>query len=65
MALVMNPAGINTYEVGAFDAKNYSAEYLCHQRILNRCKRMSELSKNVKPLIAADLKELKNQGRKH
>ena len=28
MALVMNPVGINTYEVGAFDAKTYFAELL-------------------------------------
>ena len=28
MALVMNPAGINTYEVGAFDAKTYFSEFL-------------------------------------
>ena len=28
MALIMNPAGINTYEVGAFDAKTYFAELL-------------------------------------
>ena len=28
MALVMNPAGINTYEVGAFDAKTYFSELL-------------------------------------
>ena len=28
MALTMNPAGINTYDVGAFDAKTYFAELL-------------------------------------
>lgn len=28
MAFVMNPAGINTYDVGAFDAKTYFAELL-------------------------------------
>lgn len=28
MALVMDPAGINTYDVGAFDAKTYFAELL-------------------------------------
>jgi prevent-host-death family protein len=28
MALIMNPAGINTYDVGAFDAKTYFAELL-------------------------------------
>lgn len=28
MALTMNPAGINTFDVGAFDAKTYFAELL-------------------------------------
>ena len=99
MALVMNPAGINTYEVGAFDAKTYFAELLrkvkegitinitkngkfvavlqgkstikneaamnAHQRILARGQRMTELRGGSKPLKAADIKELKNEGRKY
>ena len=99
MALVMNPAGINTYEVGAFDAKTYFAELLrkvkdgitinitkngklvavlqgksaikneaamnAHQRILARGQRMAEVRENSAGLKASDIKELKNEGRKH
>ena len=99
MALVMNPAGINTYEVGAFDAKTYFAELLrkvkegitinitkngklvavlqgkstirneaalnAHKRILARGQRMTGLRGGSKPLKAADIKELKNEGRKY
>ena len=99
MALVMNPAGINTYEVGAFDAKTYFAELLrkvkggitinitkngklvavlqgkstikneaamnAHQRIIARGQRMAELRGNTAHLTAENIKELKNEGRKH
>ena len=99
MALVMDPAGINTYDVGAFDAKTYFAELLrkvkdgvtinitkngkrvavlqgkysiqneaarnAHQRIIARGKRMTTQNEGTSSLTAADLKDLKNAGRKY
>ena len=99
MALVMNPAGINTYEVGAFDAKTYFAELLrkvkdgitinitkngklvavlqgkstirneaalnAHKRILARGQRMAESQGHTTRLTKADIKDLKNEGRKY
>ena len=99
MALVMNPAGINTYEVGAFDAKTYFAELLrkvkdgitfnitkngklvavlqgkstikneaamnAHQRILARGQRIAKSGGVEASLSAADIKDLKNEGRKY
>ena len=99
MALEMNPSGINTYDVGAFDAKTYFAELLrkvkdgitinitkngkrvavlqgksaiqnetamnAHQRIIARGKRMAMQQEGTTALTAADLKDLKNEGRKY
>ena len=99
MALVMDPAGINTYDVGAFDAKTYFAELLrkvkdgvtinitkngkrvavlqgkttiqneaamnAHQRIIARGEKLAMQYEGADSLSAADLRDLRNEGRKY
>lgn len=99
MALVMDPAGINTYDVGAFDAKTYFAELLrkvkdgvtinitkngkrvailqgkstiqneaamnAHQRIIARSEKLAMQHEGADFLSAANLKDLRNEGRKY